>query len=173
MTGTYTEEIVAIIHRAEAEAYARGKADAKREMLQHLTMADPDIAGVDEVTVTMNVTEDTGLDISKSEASVDMDGRVRAPKGTVGQLVRHALRVSPGLTPAEILHHARDDAERMVKAASVRAELNAGKGRGDYHSKDGKWFLSDSDAEGQTVQAEPSASSQGTEGGDPDAAALI
>lgn len=173
MTGTYAEEIVAIIRKAEAEAYARGKADAKREMLQHLTMADPDIADADEVTATMTATENAGPDIAKIEASVDIDGRVRAPKGTVGQLVRHALRASPGLTPAEILHHARDDAERMVKAASVRAELNTGKGRGDYHSKDGKWFLSYSDAEGQTVQAEPSASSQDTEGGDPNAAALI
>jgi hypothetical protein len=164
------DEVEALIRLIEKEAeqrgYERGKADAKREMLMHLGAADPAFSSVPDYVAT-NYTDYASQEVMS-------DGGARAPKGSVRKLVHHALRASPGLAPAEILDHARTPIERMIKPASVRAELNAGRKRGFYETRDGKWFLSGEvgEAEGQSSEGQPSASDQDEEGGDTHAAAL-
>jgi hypothetical protein len=160
--GDIAETIRKMVADAEARGYARGMADAKQQFIAQIH------------TIGGGVTTDTLISSADVDEEIVDDGaeRVRAPKGVVRQLVRHALNVSPGLRPQEILQHARNDAERMVKPASVRSELNIGKRRGAYRLQDGKWFLSENVAEDQSVEGQSSATKDEQNGGDPHAAPL-
>ncbi len=63
-------------------------------------------------------------------------------------LVERVLRDRPGLSPAELLASADSAAERMVKPGSVRVELHMGQRQGRYESKEGRWSLARSPADG-------------------------
>ena len=56
-------------------------------------------------------------------------------------MVERALRDRPGLTPREVLDCAATEAERLVKLASIRNELQTGRRQGRYESGDGRWSL--------------------------------
>ena len=90
----------------------------------------------------------------------------------VPALVVRALSQSPGIKPAAILAHAENALERMIKPASIRSELNAGKKEGKYESKDGKWFLSGG-AGGVSGKTPPPASESEQQGGISHAAAIV
>lgn len=163
---SYTDEIAAIIRRAEAAAYERGKADAKRELLAFLGQKDADISAAPSPQA-----DDS--DAPTDGQSRPADERQRAPKGIVPKFVKRVLgSVTHGLSPQEMRAYAQDDFERMIKPASIRSELRNGRKAGRYIDRNGKWYLVSSEAEGGSGQDNPSASDDNN-GGKSDAAALI
>jgi hypothetical protein len=169
MSEHHIDEISEIIRRIEAEAYERGKAAAKRELLAFLGQKD----------ATMTTSQDHPKEdsaTSESQQQRPVEDRQRAPKGIVPKFVKRVLASSRrGLNPHEILAMAEDDYERMIKLPSVRSELRLGRDK-RYWEQGGNWFLIREDggseeADGQLLHGEPSASVS-NEGGSEDAAAL-
>ncbi|MDE0175527.1 MAG: hypothetical protein OYH76_10360 [Defluviicoccus sp.] len=132
-TRTGTDKLSTLIAEIEAEAYARGRAAARKEVLDALG------AG--------------GTAAPRSKASRGRKGRTaaaprrrtsggkRAPRGSVPRFVERVLRERPGLTPPEILAQAATDTERLIKLGSIRTELTNGRGQGRYELVDGRWSL--------------------------------
>lgn len=137
-TGDTADRLSALVLKIEADAYARGKADARTEFLAAL--------GASEVSAS-------ALPRNKpSEARPARKRRAgagkRAPKGSVRALVERALRDRAGLKASEVLDRADTDAERMVKLSSIGIELTKGRRQGRYVSEDGRWSLAASPAVG-------------------------
>lgn len=170
---THFDEIAAILRRVEAAAYERGKADAKREILAHLTAMDDGKAATaasDSDTSQREVASEPSQPRPETAAVHPASERQRAPKGIVPRFVSHVLTNDPGRTPRSIQDRAETDMEKMIKLASIRSELRQGRDSGRYRDVDGRWYLvrdgEEDEAEGQTVEAEPSASNSEQEGGD-------
>ena len=132
------DRLSALITEIEAEAYARGQADARKELLSLLGASTERRAAVK----ASRGRPAKPAAAPKRRAS----GRKRAPKGSVPRFVEQALRESPGQTPPEILARAADDMERLIKLPSIRNELRNGGKQGKYAQKDGRWFLAGSDS---------------------------
>ncbi len=147
-SGTSTEKLSALIAEIEAEAYARGQADAKKEMLDLLGTGGERAA---RTRATRGRRAKTAA-APKRRAS----GRKRAPKGSVPRFVEQALREQPGLTPPEILARAATDMERLIKLPSIRTELRNGRRQGKYELNGGRWTLAGSAAGGATAAETPS-----------------
>ena len=130
---TGSEKLSALIAEIEAEAYARGQADARKEILNLLGTGGEQAA---RTRATRGRRAKTAA-APKRRAS----GRKRAPKGSVPRFVEQALREQPGLTPPEILARASTDMERLIKLPSIRTELRNGRGQGKYELNDGRWTL--------------------------------
>lgn len=157
---SYTDEITAIIRRVEAAAYERGKADAKRELLEFLGQKEADIAH--SPRHIEQVKPNTAHDQQRPA-----DERKRAPKGIVPKFVKRVLGSVPhGLSPQEMRAYAENDFERMIKPASIRSELRNGKKAGQYTDRNGKWYLVSSEAEDQPSQDGSSASELNQEDSD-------
>ncbi len=140
MTSTHLDEIAAIIRHVEAAAYERGKADAKREILKHLTSMDAE-------SKAPVATKDHKGDVAVRTSGIDRVKpaceRQRAPKGIVPKFVKRVLENEPGLTPKQIMSRADTDFEKMIKPASVRSELRSGAEKGEYINIDGLWEMAD------------------------------
>ena len=132
------DRLSTIIAEIEAEAYARGQADARAELLNLLGAGTRQPAGAKA--------SGRGSAKSASARKRRSSGRKRAPKGSVPRFVEQALRDHPGQTPQEILARAADDMERLIKLPSIRTELRNGGKQGKYEQKDGRWFLAGADA---------------------------
>ncbi|MCY4555307.1 MAG: hypothetical protein OXF79_02745 [Chloroflexi bacterium] len=132
------DRLSALITEIEAEAYARGQADAKKE-LQDLLGAG---TGRSAAAKAPRGRPAKSAAAPKRRAS----GRKRAPKGSVPRFVEQTLRDNPGQTPPDILARAANDMERLIKLPSIRTELRNGGKQGKYELKDGRWFLAGSDA---------------------------
>ena len=144
------DRLSTIIAEIEAEAYARGQADAKTELLNLLDAGTRQRVGPKAAH--------GGTAKSTSARKRRSSGRKRAPKGSVPRFVEQALRDHPGQTPHEILARAADDMERLIKLPSIRTELRNGGKQGKYEQKDGSWFLTGNDAgagEASTSEAPP------------------
>ncbi len=126
------DRLSTIIAEIEADAYARGKADARSELLNLLGAGTQERGGPKAARGTSAKSASAG----KRRSS----GRKRAPKGSVPRFVERALRDHPGQTPQEILTRADDDMERLIKLPSIRTELRNGGKQGKYEQKDGRWF---------------------------------
>ena len=125
-----------LVAEIEATAYARGKADARKEALAAL--------GAGEKTASRpRRSEPPG---KRPAGQARASKGKRAPRGAVRPLVERALRDRPGSTPPEILERAANDGERLVKLASVRVELHVGRREGRYESREGRWSLAASPA---------------------------
>ena len=137
---TSTEKLAALIAEIEAEAYARGQADARKEILNLLG------------TEGQQATRARATRGRRAKAAAApkrrASGRKRAPKGSVPRFVEQALREQPGLTPPEILARAATDMERLIKLPSIRTELRNGRRQGKYELNDGRWTLAGSSAAG-------------------------
>ncbi|MBB4021754.1 MULTISPECIES: hypothetical protein [Actibacterium] len=160
MSSTNIDEIAAIIRRIESAAYERGKVDAKREMLAHLTSVDSDIKAPVAEPRAHKVSDPVHIDDRPASE------RKRAPKGIVPRFVMEVLASNPGLTPKEISNRAATDFEKMIKATSIRSELRNGKASGKYREDSGRWFLAQTnkgEAEEQSLPGEPSASNSNHE----------
>lgn len=136
-SGYAAGRLSALVEEIEAEAYARGKADARTEILSVLTAAG------EPVRKPRRGEPQAARPAHKPRAG----GGKRAPKGTVRALVERALRDRPGLSSAEILNRADSAAERLVKLSSIRVELHTGRRQGRYETADGRWSLVASPAE--------------------------
>lgn len=140
----------ALIEEIEAAAYARGQADARKEMLDILG------SGGAQVSQTRGT---GGRRAKKAEPRTRRaSGRKRAPKGSVPRFVEQALRSRPGLTPPQILERAATDMERLIKLPSIRTELRNGRRQGKYELNDGRWSLSATDSGAAGGGASPDAS---------------
>ena len=167
MSDTSVRELMSLVRQIEADAYERGKADAKREIMKYLTTdaSFEPVAG--EQTDTA---QQQRRPLPATTAQVASD-RQRAPKGTARKLIDRALLEKPGLRPAEILRRAESEFEKMVQAPSLRNQLRRGREARRYHrSADGRWYLVNTgkdEAEGNPLQDRPSASNsnQGTRHG--------
>ena len=150
-SGTASGKLAALIAEIEAEAYARGQADAKKEMLDLLG------TGGERAVRARGTRGRRAKAAPKRRAS----GRKRAPKGSVPRFVEQALRASPGLTPPEILARAATDMERLIKLPSIRTELRNGRNQGKYQLNDGRWSLA-----GSSPAASSAAPASGTTQGE-------
>ena len=147
---TTADRLSALITEIEAEAYARGRADARRELL--------DLLGTGTGR-TADAEASRGRPAKPAAAPKRRaSGRKRAPKGSVPRFVEQALRDNPGQTPPEILARAAGDMERLIKLPSIRTELRNGGKQGRYEQKGGRWFLAGSDA--GAAEADPASASE-------------
>ncbi len=139
------DRLSALVAEIEAEAYARGRTDARKEIRAALGAA----------TEPAPRPQRGRPRAARTAGRPRAGGGKRAPRGTVRALVERAMRDRPEATPQEILNCATTDAERLVKLSSIRVELHTGGRQGRYESKDGRWS--------------PAASPSAADGGAPDA----
>lgn len=131
------DRLSTLVAEIEAEAYARGKADARTELLNLLGAGTRQRA--EQKASRGGSAKPTPARTRRSS------GRKRAPKGSVPRFVEQALRDRPGQTPQEILARAADDMECLIKLPSIRTELRNGGKQGKYEQNDGRWFLTGTD----------------------------
>lgn len=155
---TGSDKLSELIAEIEAEAYARGQADARKELLDALGSG-----GVRAPQATSRGQKARTAAAPKRRAS----GRKRAPRGSVPRFVEQALRDRPGLTPPEILARAATDMERLIKLPSIWTELRNARRQGKYELSGGRWSLAASalGAAGADEAASPEAA-QGSEPGE-------
>ena len=130
---TGSDKLLALTAEIEAEAYACGQADARRELLDLLGSGG---ASTPRAKASRGRKAKTAA-APKRRAS----GRKRAPRGSVPRFVERALRDQPGLTPPEILARAATDMERLIKLPSIWGELSNGRRQGKYEVSAGRWSL--------------------------------
>lgn len=144
-TDNLHKQIADLVKRAEDAAYERGKADAKRELLAFLG-AKPSMQSEPAKRPLA----------SNSDIRRPPQDRQRAPKGIVPQFVRRVLsehtKAGQRLTPQEIIEHAETDFEKMIKVASVRGELRAGRDAGRYREIGGRWLLANGGEEKEEAE---------------------
>jgi hypothetical protein len=133
------DRLSTIVAEIETEAYARGQADARAELLNLLGAGTRQRAGAKA--------SGRGSPKSTPVRKRRSSGRKRAPKGSVPRFVEQALRDHPGQTPQEILARAADDMDRLIKLPSIRTELRNGGKQGKYQQRDGRWFFAGTDAD--------------------------
>ena len=149
------ERVSALITEIEAEAYSRGRADARKELLEVL-------GGADSGARPARPSRETRP--AKSRPKRRVGGGKRAPRGSVPRFVDRVLRAHPGSTVPDIAGHAADDTERSVKVASIRVELRNGRLQGRYVSDNGRWSHAGTEA---SAQAPVEAASPGSATGSP------
>ena len=127
-----TQKLSALIAEIEAEAYARGRSDARKELLDILGAGGerPSPAGARRG-------RRPGAAAPKRRAG----GSKRAPRGSVPRFVEQALRDNPGSTVQEILALAATGEERLIRLSSIRVELQNGRKQGRYESRGRRWSL--------------------------------
>ena len=123
------QKLSALIAEIEAEAYARGHSNARKELL--------DTLGAGERAAPAGTSRGRPGAAGKRRAG----GRKRAPRGLAARFVEQALRDHPGSTVQEILALAGADEERLIKLPSIRAELQNGRKQGRYESRGRRWSL--------------------------------
>ncbi len=126
-----TQELSALIAEIEAEAYARGRSDAKKELLDILG------AGGKPAAPAGAARRRPGAAARKPRGR----GSKRAPRGSVPRFVEQGLRDHPGSTVQEILALAATEDERLIRLSSIRVELQNGRKQGRYESRGRRWWL--------------------------------
>ncbi len=121
------EKLTELISGIEAEAYARGRADARKALRDLLTAGSGRGA--------------RAMPASGRRAG----GGKRAPRGSVRRFVERVLGEHPGATVPEIAGYAATGAERSIKTGSIRVELSNGRKQGRYASDNRRWSLAGSD----------------------------
>ena len=134
--GTNAEKLAELISGIEAAAYERGRADARKALLDHLTAGSGRGVRRERASVGRS---------TKTASPAKRTASTRAPRGSVSRFVERALNEHPGATAPEIAGHAATDVERSVKLGSIRVELYKGGKRGRYVSDNGRWSLAVSD----------------------------
>ncbi len=127
---TNAEKVSALVAGIEAEAYARGRADAMRELRELLTAGGGKPADANAPARTRG---------RKPASPARRSRGRRAPKGSVPRFVERVLLAHPGSTAREIAGHAATDAERLIRLSSIRVELGKGRAGGRYASDGRRW----------------------------------
>ena len=127
------KQLQALIAEIEADAYARGRADAQQGLLQALAAGGGNLSSPK---------------ISRGRRAKQVEpgnrppgGRQRAPRGSVPRFVERVLRDHPSSTVQEILERTATDMERSIKLPSIRNELQSGRKKGKYESNGRLWSL--------------------------------
>ena len=143
------ENLAALIAAIEEEAYERGRADARKELLDLLISGDRSTAASKRA--------DRGR---VKEPSKGRQGgkHSRAPRGAARRFVERALRDRPALRAAEIPALAADEVERSIGLGSIRTELSNGRRQGRYAWDNGRWSSTETTGRG-TVETEPAVAS--------------
>ena len=137
-----------LISEIEAEAYARGRADAREELLDLLTAGNGRGARMRRTSARR-----TGKAASPTGRTGDGE---RAPRGSVRRFVERVLGEHPGATVPEIAGYAATGIERSIKPGSIRVELSNGRKQGRYVWNNRRWSLAGSDpAVEETGRADP------------------
>ena len=135
--GSNAEKLSVLITGIEADAYERGRADARKELLD-LLQPESGQTGAGAAR---------GKTAGRKASNGKRAGRgKRAPRGSVGPFVERVLREHPGSKAPEIPGHAAGDMERSIKLSSIRVELRNGRLQGRYVSDGGRWSLAASEA---------------------------
>ena len=129
---TSAGKLSTLIAGIEAEAYAKGRADAMKELRDLLT------AGRDETAAAKPARAKASR---KTASRGKRSGGRRAPRGSVPRFIKRVLRAYPGSTAQEIVDRASDDTERSIGISSIRVELQKGRARGAYRSEGRRWSL--------------------------------
>ena len=145
------QKLSALIAEIEAGAYARGRSDARKALLDILG------AGGERASPAGARRGKPGVAAPKRRAG----GSKRAPRGSVPRFVEQALRDNPGSTVQEILGLAATDGERLIKLPSIRVELRNGRKQGRYESRGRRWSLA--------ASASTAAGEDGSSGAPPEA----
>lgn len=162
--GSNAEKLAELISSIEAAAYERGRADARKALLDRLTAGSGGGARRGPASVGRS---------TKTASPTKRTASTRAPRGSVSRFVERVLNEHPGATAPEIAGHAATDIERSVKLGSIRVELYKGGKRGRYVSDNGRWSLAIADrAGGEPGQAalpdpSPASDTASAESGDP------
>ena len=135
--GSNAEKLSALIAGIEADAYERGHADARKELLDLLQ------PGSGQTGTRAARGKAIGTKASKGKGA---GSAKRAPRGSVRPFVERVLREHPGAKAPEIPGHAAGDVERSIKLSSIRVELRNGGLNGRYVSDRGRWSLAVSEA---------------------------
>ena len=141
-SGDVAKRLEALVVELESAAYERGRADARKALLDALA---PERARPPRPSGEKGKRAGKKAAVGRSAG-----GRKRAPKGTVPAFVERVLGAHPGLSPREILARAVSDAERSVPLTSIRTHLHIGRTRGRYAAIEGRWSLVVSDT-GETT----------------------
>ncbi len=145
------DRVAALVAEIEAEAYARGQADARKELLDALGAAQGRPALVRARRARSR---------AKAAPKRSSRGSGRAPRGSVPRFVGRVLGEHPGATAAEIVGHAASDVERSIRLASIRVELIKGRTQGRYVSDNGRWSLAAPETatapSGEALSSDPS-----------------
>ena len=150
------DRLSALIAEIEADAYERGRADARKELLD-LLQPESGQTGAGAAR---------GKTAGRKASNGKRAGRgKRAPRGSVGPFVERVLREHPGSKAPEIPGHAAGDMERSIKLSSIRVELRNGRLQGRYVSDGGRWSLAASEA--SSAAPEGAASSEPAPGSAP------
>lgn len=148
---TNAEKLAELISGIEAEAYERGRVDARKALLDRLTAGSG--RGVRAGSAS-------GGRTGKAAPPAGRAAGKRAPRGSVPRFVERVLNEHPGATAPEVAGHAVTPVERSVKLASIRVELHNGGKQGRYVSENGRWSLAVSDPPagepGQAALPDPS-----------------
>ena len=131
-TESHAEKVSALVAGIEAEAYARGRADAMRELRELLTAGGGKSAGAKAPG---------GTRVRRPPSPTKRNRGRRAPKGSVPRFVERVLLGHPGSTLQEIAGHAATDAERLIRLSSIRVELRKGRASGRYALDGRRWCL--------------------------------
>ena len=153
-SGSMARRLETLVSEIEAAAYERGRADARKELLNVLA------AGGER--------RGRGSRGKRAEKPAPAKRRARerkrAPRGSVPRFVERVLRERPGSTVQEIVAFASTYAERSMKLASIRTDLQNGWRQGRYAVNDRRWSLVASDPApvtgGQGTSSEMSPSSE-------------
>ena len=154
---TGSDKLSALIAEIETEAYSRGQADARKELLDALGSGG---VRAPRAKASRGRRAKTAA-APKRRAS----GRKRAPRGSVPRFVEQALRDRPGLTPPDILERAVTDMERLIKPPSILTELRNGRRQGRYELSGGRWSLAAPDP--GAAAADETASPEATQDSEP------
>ena len=146
------EKLAELISGIEAEAYARGRADARKALADLLTAGSGRGARAKPAS---------GRRAGKAASPARRaGGGNRAPRGSIRRFVERVLGEHPGATVPEIAGYAATEAERSIRTGSIRVELNNGRKQGRYVSDNRRWSLAWSDPAadeaGRAVSSEPS-----------------
>ena len=143
---TNAEKLSALVARIEAEAYARGRADAMRELRELLMAGGGKSVGA----------KAPGKTRGRKPASPASPRRARrAPRGSVPRFVERVLLAHPGSTAREIAGHAATGTERSIPLDSIRVELRKGRASGRYALEGKRWSLAVEVAPGAVQESSP------------------
>ena len=147
------QKLSALIAEIEAGAYARGRSDARKALLDILG------AGGERASPAGARRGKPGVAAPKRRAG----GSKRAPRGSVPRFVEQALRDNPGSTVQEILGLAATDGGTADQAAldPGRIATDGKRKQGRYESRGRRWSLA--------ASASTAAGEDGSSGAPPEA----
>jgi hypothetical protein len=126
-------EVQRLIEAAVADAYKRGRADAKLELRAILFEEGEPRA------ITMSLDDSSPLELG-DDASTSQ--RKRAPKGLPRALTERTLKSrTNGVIPQDIVDAADNEYERMIAISSIRGELRKGQAEHRYKEQNGLWYI--------------------------------